>query len=300
MIPAKLKGRMHKPQISVQIINVDSRRTVTIKFKGHSMAFKENLLKKIQIDRLTDKVKRSLIPKGTIKIDKDAIKELLGMVPYKHKNDRFMDLFVKKSDDPQPEILVLDNELPLYKTTIEDVLLRKNPTLKEMISIKNAIKILNDSDVVISKKEDTVEILKKECLALLDLNYNAADIETIKKDGIAHLENWETDQVIDCFYMFTELLGYQIIPPFLKIEKIMFSGLKNYIEEKETFGPILIYDVTHNVIKFLNEKINAQNKEKTNHVKNVAVGKEKCELEGTDVFEHLAELVVKTMRPLTT
>jgi hypothetical protein len=77
-------------------------------------------------------------------------------------------------------ILVLDNDLTIYHTTVEDVVLRKSPTVKEMVSIRNAIKILNDKDVVISKKEASLKTIRDICIDQLDLHYTAADI-----DGIA-------------------------------------------------------------------------------------------------------------------
>ena len=112
------------------------------------MSFKENLLKKIQIDRLADRVSASLKPRedGVVKVDKSAMQQLLEMASYRHLHERDLDLYISPDTT---RILVLDNELARYATSVEDVALRKSPTLKEMLSIRNAIKILNDSDVVV-------------------------------------------------------------------------------------------------------------------------------------------------------
>ena len=63
-----------------------------------------------------------------------------------------MDLYILGNTAKKKKILVLDNGLAIYHTTIEDVCMRKSPSVKEMISIRNTIKILNDEDVILGKK----------------------------------------------------------------------------------------------------------------------------------------------------
>ena len=136
------------------------------------MPFKENLLQKIKINRLSSKVIQSIGPvESGLKIDKDAMRSLLEMGPYKYKKERDLDLYMNEIDDAQSDILVLDNELPIYRTTVEDVAIRKSPYTKEMLSIRNIIKILKDSDVKLSRKEESVKIVQKKCNELLNLNY---------------------------------------------------------------------------------------------------------------------------------
>ena len=80
------------------------------------MSFKENLFKKIQIDQLSRKVIDSIgPPESGRKVDKDAMRSLLEMSPYAHQKKRDLDLYIEKSDDGPSNILVLDNELPIYK-----------------------------------------------------------------------------------------------------------------------------------------------------------------------------------------
>ena len=122
------------------------------------MSFKENLLKKIRFDALAHKVISSWGPPGSgMRIDKDAMRELLDMSSYTHQRKRDLDLYVDEDGGEKKKILVLDNELPIYLTTVEDVVLRKSPYIKEMVSIRNAIKILKDSDVKISIKDASVK-----------------------------------------------------------------------------------------------------------------------------------------------
>ena len=126
------------------------------------MSFKENILKQIRINKTAKQVILSIGPPDSgRKVDKDAMRRLLEMSPYTYRKERDLDLYLEDAESEKKKILVLDNDLAIYDTFVEDVVLRKSPTVKEMISIRNAIKILNDSDVVISKKEESVKTIQK-------------------------------------------------------------------------------------------------------------------------------------------
>ena len=137
------------------------------------MGFRENLLKKIQIEDLAQGILRSIDPQDSAKrMDREAMRQLLEMSTYSYRKERDLDLYMLN----EKEILALDNELKIYRTTAEDIGLRKSPTIKEMVSFRNAIKILNDKDVVVSRKSDTVLRIRSELVAALDLSFAAADI----------------------------------------------------------------------------------------------------------------------------
>ena len=124
------------------------------------MSFKENLLNKIEINKIAKKVLNSIGQIGSNrKIDKSAMKSLMEKSPYKFQKARDIEFFVKKNDAGKDKILVLDNELALYNTTVDDMAMRKSPTVKEMLYFRNAIKILNDKDVVVSKREDSLKTI---------------------------------------------------------------------------------------------------------------------------------------------
>ena len=160
------------------------------------MSFKENLLKKIAIDKLTRKVLSTVgSPESGRKLDRDAMRDLLTMGSFTFKQERDLDLYLLDTDEDKSKILVLDNELAVYHTTLEDVALRKSPTIKEMLSIRNAIKILNDSDVVVSKREESVKTVRNACIQLLDLSFEKSDLDAITSDGTASLENRYTDSI---------------------------------------------------------------------------------------------------------
>jgi len=262
------------------------------------MSFKENLLKKIQIRQLARKVLASFGPPGSPgKIDKDAMRSLLEMSPYRYQKERDLDLFIEKLDGEPSQILVLDNELPIYRTTVEDVAIRKSPYTKEMLRIGNIIKILKDSDVKISRREESVQTIQKECIDHLDLDYNASDIDSIAKDGSDSLENGYTDGILESLALFAELLGYQPPPPAFRIRHHEISGA---VTEKPSgeivYGPAVILSLIDNSLKMIKDEISTLDPAKIEFFRQVAQGNEKASLEGVEVFGFLKDAVLKHQR----
>jgi len=259
------------------------------------MSFKENLLKKIKIVNMSKKVIGSIGPPGSErKTDKATMQRLLEMSPYTLHKKRDLDLYIKGDPDKKGEILVLDNELALYHTTADDVVLRKSPTIKEMVSIRNAIKILSDSDVVISKREESVNTIGKECIDLLDLSFNKADIEEIEKEGSASLENGYSDGVIESLSLFAELLGFSSPPKAFKMRHCEIIGhLKKKENGEIVFGPAVIYSLAYNTLKLIEKKIGSFDKGAMEYFKQVIAEKQEASKEGADVFQYLKETVVR-------
>ncbi|MBU0994625.1 MAG: hypothetical protein KJ737_19185 [Proteobacteria bacterium] len=259
------------------------------------MSFKNNIILKMKTDRLSENVRQSLTSAydRPAKIDRKSMEEMLSLSGYKHSRERFMDLYIKKKDG-QEWILVLDNELPVYNTTVDDVLLRKNPTLKEMISIRNAIKILRDTDVIVSKKNKTVDIIQKELIEPLNLSYTEQDLSSIMDDGISALEKWNKEEVIICMDIFCELLRYVILPKPFQMDNYIFKGVITEKTEKTYIGPVLIYDAVHNLLNFLEESFESKDKESIAAALDVAVGRKKPDIEGKDVFRALKNKITQT------
>ena len=259
------------------------------------MSFKENLLKKIKIDRMSKVVINSIGPpdSGT-KIDKETMRKLLEMGPYKFRQERDLELYIKEAEEGIEKILVLDNDLAIYKTTVEDVGLRKSPVVKEMLSIRNVIKILNDKDVVVSKKEESLKTIQNELIEMIDLSFNKSDIEEIEKDGLDALEKWDADGVVECLSLFAELLGYRSPPKAMKIiNHIVIGSLTKNESGELMFGPVVIYNTTNNYLKLIDEQIGSFDKEKIELMHHIAVGKEAAPFEGPLVFQYLKEEVFK-------
>ncbi len=259
------------------------------------MSFKDNLLKKININNTSNKVISSIGPPDSErKTDKSTMRRLLEMSPYTLHKKRDLDLYIKGNPEEKGEILVLDNELAIYNTTADDVALRKSPTIKEMISIRNAIKILNDSDVVISKKEESVKTIQKECIGLLDLSFNESDLEEIKKEGSASMENAYADGVIESLSLFGELLGFRSPPKAFKMRHCEIIGDLTKKESGEImFGPIVIYSLAYNTLMLIDKPVGMFNKEKMEYFKQVVKGNQEASKEGDEVFQYLKEAVIE-------
>jgi hypothetical protein len=258
------------------------------------MSFKENLLKKIQINQLAGTVLASFgSPESGNKIDKEAMRSILAMSPYQYRKERDLDLYIEGLADKPGKILVLDNELPIYRTTVEDVVIRKSPYTKEMLKIGNIIKILKDSDVKISRKEESLQIVRQECIDRLDLAYDAADIEAIAKEGVDSLENSYTEGIIESLTLFAELLGHQPPPKAFRLRHHEISGAVASKQSGEIlYGPAVILSLIDNSLRMIKDEISSLDKAKVEFFHRVARGEEKPDIEGQEVFRYLKEAVL--------
>ena len=258
------------------------------------MSFKDNLLKKIQINQLSRTVLASIgSAESGLKIDKDAMRSLLEMSPYQYQKERDLDLYIQGLNGELSRILVLDNELPIYETTVDDVLIRKSPYTKEMLSIKNIIKILKDSDVKLSRKKRSLESVQKECIDGLDLTYKASDIEAIAKEGADSLENGYAEGVVESLSLLAELLGYRPPPKTFRIRHHEIFGA---VTEKEggeiLFGPVVVFSLINNSLAMLKDKISSLDKKRIEYFQQVAGGEEKATVEGKEVFRYLKKKLI--------
>ena len=92
------------------------------------MSFKENLHAKIKLDRLFQSVvSTTREPPGRRWLNKELTQELLAWTDFEHKRVRDLHLYIRPLEGEIMEVVVLDNELPIYHTTVDDVTLRKSP-----------------------------------------------------------------------------------------------------------------------------------------------------------------------------
>ena len=259
------------------------------------MGFKENLLLKIEIDHLARKVTNSLGSGASgSKIDKDSMRRLLELAGYDHQRRRQMDLYRKDTENDMVLILVLDNDLTIYRTTEDDAVMRKNPFIKEMISIRNIIKILNDKDVVISRKLDSVQRIQRECLEKIDLSFSDSDIADITHQGLVSLSSAYADGIRESLTMFAELLGYRPPPNKFKLRHCEVSGALHAADSGETvFGPAVIFSLMDNQVKLIDRAINVNDIDEMGFYQKVGAGDEKAPIEGEAVFHFLEKEVLK-------
>lgn len=260
------------------------------------MGFRENLLKKIHINRSADSVMRSINPTDSAKrIDSEAMRELLEMGNYARQQERDLSLYILNDD----HILALDNELKIYNCPAEDIGLRKSPTVKEMISIRNAIKILNDKDVVVSRKADTVKRIHHDMINELDLSYDESDIESMVNDGIDAYKNNYTDGVVEILTLFADLLEYKNAPKDFRMSHHHIWGIT--AESKSggwLFGPAIIFGLMHNKLKMIETSINSKDKADMERFQQIVKGESDADLTDAAVFNALKHAVLK--KPQTT
>ena len=258
------------------------------------MGFRENLLQKIQIGRLADQVHRSLIPADPPqRIDREAMRALLQMSAYTQHHERDLELFFRDDKEGKKIIIVLDNELKRYHTTIEDVALRKSPTVKEMVSIRNAIKILNDKDVVVSAKADTLQHLQDEIIGSLDLTYSATDIEALVQDGRDALKNNYSDGIIEVLALTAELLGWPPVPKPLETAHCQAWGAQKSAAAGATeVSPIMVFNRMHSRLQMIRNPVNTLDSTALRRFHQVAKGEEPAELEGDAVLAELKRLIL--------
>ena len=258
------------------------------------MSFKENLLKKIDIDQLAENVRLSLKRQDNgSRVDKTSMKRLLDIASYQYERHRDLDLYVKENPAGALRILVLDNELAIYATAVEDVVLRKSPTIKEMLNIRNAIKILNDSNVVVCKKADSVATVQKECIDTLDLSLNRSDLEAIAADGRIALEIDDSEGVRECLSLFRKLLDFSPPPRQFSVGPLEIAGKLTTKENGELlFGPAVIYRPAGNNLKYIEETISTEDRQRSDFLLQVAAGKVKAAGEGPAVFQYLKDIAI--------
>lgn len=252
------------------------------------MSFKENLLKKIEIDRRRYNVLSSLsAPASGARVDRDSMKYLLNAAGLMNTRFRNIEMYIDDSSDDN-HIFVLDNELAIYNTSMNDVALRKEPTLKEMISIRNAIKILNDTDVIISKKEASVETVYNKSIERLDLTFSDEDIRQLEYDGRSAVE-WKDSQLIkEVLLLFSELLSFTEAPGTLLGEHVKITGRK----KNDLFGPSVIYNFADDSLKLVKKNINLKKRENIDHFLEIVKGHQDADYEGPSVIKELAGMVL--------
>jgi hypothetical protein len=264
------------------------------------MSFKENLLQKINIDKMANRVIASIgPPESGRKVDKKTMRSLLEMASYTYRRKRDLDLFIEDVDAEKTRIVVLDNDLAIYHTTVYDVAMRKTPTVKEMMNPFNVVKILKDTDVVISKKEETVKTIQKECIDRLDLSYDESDLDEIVKDGTASLGREYSDGVMESMELFAEILNYSAPPKPFRIAHHKIMGALTQKQSGEVlFGPMVLYSIIHNSLKLIETQAGSYDREKIEFIQNVASGKEQASSEGPLVFDYLKKTALLQSRIL--
>jgi hypothetical protein len=259
------------------------------------MSFKENLKAKINLDRLLQKLVSTIRePPGKRRLDKVLTQELLDMTDLEHKKVRDLHLYVRPLEGEIMEVLVFDNELPIYHTTVADVALRKSPYWQEIVSIKNIRKIMNDKDVIISKGKESLKRLHTNALALLDLTYARDDLAALLEDARRGLEQKSIAQIQESFDLFFELLDFQPVSlGVLEQDLQIFAGPKLNGGAVPAFEHLILFDEETLQLGLKKGAFSPQGDLDLAWVMQYAQGEKTADIQGIDVFAFLSELALE-------
>jgi hypothetical protein len=258
------------------------------------MSFKENLKAKIKLDRVFQSLVSTVRePPGRRWLDKGLTKELLSMTDFEYKKVRDLHLYIRPLEGEIMEVAVLDNELPIYHTTVDDVTMRKSPYWQQMFSIRNVRKIMNDHDVIASKGKESLKRLHASALALLDLSYTRDDLALLLEDARRGLEQISIAQTQESLDLFLELLGFQP----LSIE-VPDPGFQSFARQRlnggdvPTFEHLVLFNEENLSLGLKKGTFSPQSDSDLGWVMQYALGEKTADLQGIEVFEFLAELAV--------
>ena len=262
------------------------------------MSFKENLKAKIRLDRLLQQLVSTIRePPGRWWLDKVLTQELLDMTDLEHEKVRDLHLYIRPLEGEIMEVLVFDNELPIYHTTVADVALRKSPYWQEMVSIRNIRKIMNDKDVIISKGKESLKRLHANAMALLDLTYARDDLTLLLEDARRGLEQKSITLIQESLDLFFELLDFQPVSLEVLVKDLkIFAGPKLDGGSVPAFEHLVLFDEETLSLGLKKGAFSPQSDLDLAWVIKYARGGERADLQGIDVFEFLAEMALKKVR----
>jgi hypothetical protein len=260
-----------------------------------AMTFKENLRAKIKLDDLLHKISTTIRETpGQRRLDKRLTQELIDMTDLEHKKVRDLHLYVRPFEGENMEVLVFDNELPIYHTTVDDVALRKSPEWKEMFSIKNIKKVMNDQDVIVSKGKESLEKIYDSAVALLDLTYTRDDLSVLVADGRQGLEEKSSEKVQESLDLFFELLDFQPVSlGILEHDLQIFARQKTNGGKTTVFEDPVFFDEDSMSLGLRKGIFSPQKDLDLAWVIQYAQGEKTADLQGLEVFEFLAELAME-------
>ena len=128
-------------------------------------------------------------------------------------------------------------------------------------------KILVDTDVVLSRKEESLNTIQRECIDQLDLHFETSDIEELAEEGKAALESGDTERVSESLMLFSELLSLESPPPPYRSKDIEIKGNINKMGNGSVqFGPMVLYDPAQNILKYIDYPIGSFDKARIEHM----------------------------------
>ena len=235
-----------------------------------------------------------MIP-GRRRLDLNLTRKLLDLTDFEYKEIRSLQLYVRPFKDNIFEVVVLDNELPIYHTSVEDVALRKSPFRNEMFKLRNIIKIIFDKDVVVSRGKESVKKIHEIALQLLNLKYNKDDLALIVADANWGIINKSNSHIEDAFDLFFEILGFRSIS-FGEVQDglQLFGRPKSDADDANIFEHIIFYEERNVSIGLEKGNFSTSQAADFERVGQYLSGEHQADLKGVDVFEFLSELAMES------
>ncbi|MBU2489756.1 MAG: hypothetical protein KKA60_10235 [Proteobacteria bacterium] len=259
------------------------------------MGFVDQLMEKIQVDQWAARVAATLGPPASgAKLDRDAARSLLSRASFSRHDERGMELYVRDSGEGQ-DVLVLDNELPLYRgTDVADVVVRKNPYIREMFKPKNFVRILWDKDARITRRQETGQALHSLALAGLDLSFGPEDVERIRLETAASLSAARPGEVSQGLALFAELLGWAAPPVALPDPEVEARGVFAKDPEGRILGgPLVLYHKGKNRLAWFSGPAPLSSREDRARLAARAKGGEPVDQQGEKALQKLKETVLE-------
>jgi hypothetical protein len=259
------------------------------------MSFDENLKTKLELDRLVRNLYATLREApGQRHVDKGLMKTLLGKTDFTPKKARDLELYVRPLDGEILEILVFDNELAIYHSTVDDVALRKSPDWKEMFSIRNVRRVLDDKDVVVCKGKESIRRVYGDALSGLDLSYTEKDMAALAADGRRALEQRSLEGIEQTLELFSEVLGLQAVNlPILDEDLRALARPKANGGEPSLLEHLILFSEPRLWIALRRGTFSPDNEFDLAKIGACARGEDPPDVEGSAVFQFLADLALK-------
>lgn len=122
------------------------------------MGFKDNLLKKIDIEQLVEHMTANVTPGvDESEFDKDSARRLIRMGGFIHVqlDDSDSEPYILGKDGDKKIIMALDSELAIYEIAIDDAALYENPNGNKMAHLRCDGKLPVDGTALVSKRIDS-------------------------------------------------------------------------------------------------------------------------------------------------
>jgi len=259
------------------------------------MSFRENLLRKIELERLATRVLASCgTGQSKHPIDKESMRSLLDFSLYRHHHERDLDLYIRDTGEELKMILVLDNELPVFRSTVKDVVTRRSPRTLEMWNFRTIRNILVDSDIKVSTRAESVETVYEDAFAQLDLRYTDKDIKDLAREGMAWLAGRDAEGIGESLALFAAMLGYGKPQKYFGLDNTTSYGISISGKNNEVvFGPLVLYRPGDNSLVWIDRSFSSFDREQIRALSSIATGRASVPVTGDAVFEKLQANVLE-------